>query len=157
MQITMKHRLKLLSKIPGPLCAKPEYNQCQNGGTCQEDDTGNSTTCACPPKFTGTFCETMVDNTFCDNMPCRNGGICNINQHRTSYVCTCPRGKLNFNYWFWSVKMLLNVSNLVKKNYNPNKNQILSTNSHLAQDSAGRPTERNIDIQTDKLLIFLGF
>lgn len=76
----------------GPLCNKPEYNQCQNGGTCQEDILGNSTICACPPKFTGVYCETMVDNTFCDFMPCRNGGTCNINQFRTSYVCTCPRG-----------------------------------------------------------------
>ncbi|XP_054718914.1 protein crumbs-like [Uloborus diversus] len=76
----------------GPLCNKLEYNQCQNGGVCQEDKSGNSTTCACPPKYTGVHCETMIDNTFCDFMPCRNGGTCNINQYRDNYVCTCPQG-----------------------------------------------------------------
>ncbi|XP_035217057.1 protein crumbs-like isoform X1 [Stegodyphus dumicola] len=76
----------------GPLCNRPEYNRCQNGGVCQEDKAGNFTTCACPPKFTGTHCETMIDNAFCDIMPCRNGGTCNINQYQDNYVCTCPQG-----------------------------------------------------------------
>ncbi|GIY95852.1 protein crumbs [Caerostris extrusa] len=41
--------INLVTKIVDALCDKPEYNQCQNGGTCQEDVLGNFTTCACPP------------------------------------------------------------------------------------------------------------
>lgn len=76
----------------GPLCERARRPPCQNGGTCQEDHLGNSTSCICPPKFMGALCETFFENIHCDPNPCQNGGSC-VSDHRTSgYSCNCPGG-----------------------------------------------------------------
>ena len=55
--------------LPGPLCNKLE-NLCDNGGICQEDRKGNSTSCACPTGYTGTHCQTTIES-HCLNNPCQ--------------------------------------------------------------------------------------
>lgn len=66
------YALLFLFLFLGPLCPLPQY-ECQNGGLCQEDRIGNSTTCACPTGFTGTVCQVSIDASFCDNAdnPCQ--------------------------------------------------------------------------------------
>lgn len=77
----------------GPLCHLPEY-ECQNGGLCQEDRLGNSTTCACPTGFTGTVCQVSIDASFCDNAdnPCQNNATCTVTPYEDRYECLCLPG-----------------------------------------------------------------
>ncbi|XP_064457665.1 protein crumbs-like [Ornithodoros turicata] len=76
----------------GSLCNRPDHPQCQNGGTCQEDHLGNSTSCSCLPKYMGPLCETFFENIHCDPNPCQNGGSCVSNHQTRSYSCNCPSG-----------------------------------------------------------------
>jgi hypothetical protein len=58
---------------------------CQNGGSCTNDTNGY--TCACPAGYTGTNCDTEIDE--CASNPCVNGQCLDaIN----SYVCECEPG-----------------------------------------------------------------
>ncbi|XP_072021347.1 uncharacterized protein [Amphiura filiformis] len=60
---------------------------CLNGGVCVNG--ANTFICQCPTGFTGTRCETTVNN--CDPVnPCQNGGLC-ITQIG-SYACVCLTG-----------------------------------------------------------------
>lgn len=63
-----------------------EPNPCQNGGTCENNP--NSYTCGCLAGYTGTNCETEIDE--CASNPCLNGGTCidGVN----AYSCTCAAG-----------------------------------------------------------------
>ncbi|CAG9772773.1 unnamed protein product [Ceutorhynchus assimilis] len=63
-----------------PICAN---NPCKNGGLCNA--VNGNINCSCPPGYTGTLCQTNVDE--CQSNPCRNGGICidKIN----SFSCNC--------------------------------------------------------------------
>ena len=65
---------------------------CQNGGTCT--DNGDTTyTCTCAAGYTGTNCETDIDE--CVAAPCQNGGTCvdGVN----SYTCNCVAGYTGTN------------------------------------------------------------
>lgn len=59
---------------------------CQSGGTCE--DLILSFSCTCPPGYTGTTCQTDLDE--CSSNPCLSGGTCvdGVN----SYSCLCPEG-----------------------------------------------------------------
>lgn len=77
----------------GPLCNRPEYF-CLNGGMCQEDRQGNTTYCACPIGYTGSICEVVIDDTFCEdiNNPCQNNATCTVTTFSDTYECQCPPG-----------------------------------------------------------------
>jgi hypothetical protein len=59
---------------------------CLNGGTCIEAQT--SITCQCPAGYTGTQCETNINE--CDPNPCQNGGTCEDGV--AEYQCHCLFG-----------------------------------------------------------------
>ncbi|XP_068222449.1 protein crumbs isoform X2 [Palaemon carinicauda] len=82
----------------GPLCLLDEF-QCENGGMCQEDRLGNSTYCACPVGLTGPRCQTVMDESFCDNdnNPCRNNATCTMNSFGDIYECQCKPGFSGIN------------------------------------------------------------
>ncbi|XP_078574850.1 uncharacterized protein LOC144861039 [Branchiostoma floridae x Branchiostoma japonicum] len=70
------------------LCAdKCSSAPCQNGATCQEEDNGTSFTCQCAPGFTGTLCETDINE--CTTSPCVHGTCTN---GVGSYTCICENG-----------------------------------------------------------------
>lgn len=94
---------------------------CQNGGTCNDGD------CDCPQGFSGTNCETVVNNDPCRNVTCQNGGNCNNGN------CDCASNfwgdrcqypehpdslqlyALDFDYWF--TNNIENYGNWVTVNY----------------------------------------
>jgi len=61
-------------QAPATFC---DFPQCQNGGTCNGDDSS----CTCAPGFGGAFCEIEYTCT------CDNNGTCNAD-----HTCTCPAG-----------------------------------------------------------------
>ncbi|KAL9964346.1 hypothetical protein ACROYT_G027975 [Oculina patagonica] len=63
-------------------------NPCQNGGECK--NTPGSYECTCKPGFTGSSCETDIDECSMNSVVCFNGGKCvhDIN----SYKCDCEAG-----------------------------------------------------------------
>ncbi|XP_050730772.1 protein crumbs-like isoform X2 [Eriocheir sinensis] len=77
----------------GPLCPRTEF-QCANGGLCQEDRQGNTTTCACPTGYIGATCQTPINENFCeaDTHPCQNNATCTITAFSDSYECLCQPG-----------------------------------------------------------------
>ncbi|KAM7385717.1 hypothetical protein PAMP_001779 [Pampus punctatissimus] len=71
-------------------------NRCLNGATCITTGQPSSPpqyTCICPLGFTGTNCETEVNE--CESNPCRHSGTCSdlVGQ----YECQCPTGFLGKN------------------------------------------------------------
>ncbi|MEO7112750.1 MAG: calcium-binding EGF-like domain-containing protein [Polyangiaceae bacterium] len=72
----------------GPLpCAS---SPCLNGGMCTNEVASYS--CSCPGGFTGTNCQTKVDN--CAGNPCAHGTCVD---GTTSYTCTCSTGFTGVN------------------------------------------------------------
>ncbi|MEO8797940.1 MAG: calcium-binding EGF-like domain-containing protein, partial [Polyangiaceae bacterium] len=71
---------------PLPCAAAP----CLNGGTCT--NAAASYSCSCPAGFTGTNCQTKVDN--CAGNPCAHGTCVD---GATSYTCTCGTGFTGVN------------------------------------------------------------
>ena len=61
------------------------FNPCFRG-TCQELGRGNYR-CNCQPGFTGSKCETDVDE--CLSQPCQNGATC-FNGAPGTFQCRCP-------------------------------------------------------------------
>ncbi|KAB7501347.1 Fibropellin-1 [Armadillidium nasatum] len=74
----------------GPLCDRTE-NICSNGGVCQEDTYGNSSTCICPSGFMGSRCEQTISN-YCSENPCSNNGTCVLSEFGDRIWCICPPG-----------------------------------------------------------------
>ena len=72
---------KTIPVNPDPCANSP----CKNGGNCTAKDAGFS--CACVPGYTGSTCETDVND--CASSPCLFGGQCidGIN----SFECVCPK------------------------------------------------------------------
>lgn len=59
---------------------------CLNGGTCH--DYINSFKCSCAIGFSGSRCQTNIDD--CESSPCRNGGTCH--DAIAGYSCECSPG-----------------------------------------------------------------
>jgi hypothetical protein len=79
----LRPALTLCYTTPDDHCAP---HPCQNGATCQNNETGY--TCACAPGFAGTDCQTNIDD--CAGSPCANGAACNDGVG--SYTCSCLKG-----------------------------------------------------------------
>ncbi|KAJ7333655.1 hypothetical protein OS493_017199 [Desmophyllum pertusum] len=85
---------------------------CRNGGKC----TGlNATWCACPPGYTGAFCQ----KSKCAGMPCNNSGTC-IGEN----LCNCP---LSYSGAQCSTRKRLGT----KENPAPNAQAILDAGDSL--------------------------
>ena len=56
-------------------------NPCEEGGTCEYNESTDRHRCICPPSRCGVVCETVN--------PCENGGTCAYNDTRQAIVCAC--------------------------------------------------------------------
>eukprot|EP01052_Picozoa_sp_SAG31_P001136 SAG31_NODE_37_length_31616_cov_38.688359_10_plen_1872_part_00 len=92
-----------MTGFEGPVCAidinECESAPCQNGGTCLDSSSGNSTAfgaydCICVEGWDGENCFADVDD--CLSMPCQNGATCS-DAGTNSYVCVCVFGWENVN------------------------------------------------------------
>ncbi|CAF2970635.1 unnamed protein product [Rotaria sp. Silwood2] len=73
--------------IRSPYACNPSDSQaCMNGGKCLQ--ITRSYRCFCTPGYTGTFCETNINE--CASSPCQHDGICY--DLEASYICYCPDG-----------------------------------------------------------------
>ena len=57
---------------------------CQNGGS----PNAACSVCECLPGFTGSFCQTDIDE--CSPNPCQNEGTCTYESN--TFTCRCPPG-----------------------------------------------------------------
>uniref|UniRef100_A0A8B9R982 Notch receptor 3 n=1 Tax=Astyanax mexicanus TaxID=7994 RepID=A0A8B9R982_ASTMX len=77
--------------IPGVSCemaAMQRDELCHRGGHCV--NTGNTHYCKCPNDYTGSYCESQINE--CRSHPCQNGGTCiDLVGH---YICSCPPGTM---------------------------------------------------------------
>lgn len=64
-------------------------NPCHNGGICLNSQDVLSYSCLCPLGFSGTFCQTDIDE--CASKPCLFGGTC-VDQEN-GYTCLCSFGR----------------------------------------------------------------
>ena len=64
-------------------------NPCEEGGTCEYDESTDRHRCICPPSRCGVTCETVN--------PCENGGTCAYNDTRHAIVCACAANFTGFN------------------------------------------------------------
>ncbi len=82
-RVSLRPLLTISYSTPDEHCAP---NPCQNGGSCTNGWSGF--TCSCAPGFTGTTCETDIDDCVAD--PCLNGGSCTDDV--LGYTCGCAAG-----------------------------------------------------------------
>ncbi|XP_061832499.1 protocadherin Fat 2 [Nerophis lumbriciformis] len=61
-----------------------DHKSCQNGGTCQEDASGESV-CVCAGLFQGVRCQRPSDP--CASQPCSHGRVCVAKEQ--GYMCNC--------------------------------------------------------------------
>ncbi|XP_020615948.1 fibropellin-3-like [Orbicella faveolata] len=61
---------------------------CQNGGSCLSIYEKNSYLCLCVKGFTGSTCQTDIDD--CASHPCKNNGICT--DRVNGFNCSCAPG-----------------------------------------------------------------
>ncbi|VDK69073.1 unnamed protein product [Litomosoides sigmodontis] len=64
------------------------HQPCKNNATCRNTGHGQYT-CECSEGYTGTNCETRVEN--CSAQPCSNGATC-VDIPGNNYTCICPKG-----------------------------------------------------------------
>lgn len=83
-----------ISRIPTNVFAHFCLDPCQHGGICI--DGLNSYVCNCMPGYTGTNCETNIDDCVAD--PCRNGGSCIDLVNGYKCVCKIPYTGRNCDY-----------------------------------------------------------
>ncbi len=73
-------------EVDSPCSGAPAFNctgNCSGNGTCIAEET-----CQCDADFTGTLCETNIDN--CSPNLCQNGGTCTDGVD--DFTCACPGG-----------------------------------------------------------------
>ena len=69
-------------------------NPCQHGSVCMNDaSSADGLRCFCSPGFTGSRCETNIND--CLNSPCMNEGTCTDGIN--GYTCTCPSGLAGYD------------------------------------------------------------
>jgi hypothetical protein len=78
-----------INECPQPICS---FEQCFNGGTCEEDMSISSDgfTCICDHGYSGKHCE--VPLPFCSPNPCMFDGQCQEYENRT-FTCICSLGQ----------------------------------------------------------------
>lgn len=64
-----------------------DLDYCLNGATCVDDVNG--VTCVCPSGYTGSRCDSDIDECS-EGTPCQNGGTCT--NSAGSFSCACPSG-----------------------------------------------------------------
>ena len=67
---------------------------CQNEATCQTTPPSHDYTCQCVPGFTGSDCETNIDD--CVDHTCPNHTVC-VDRIQ-NYTCECRIGKISLLY-----------------------------------------------------------
>ncbi|PVD38421.1 hypothetical protein C0Q70_01036 [Pomacea canaliculata] len=76
----------------GPQCAVPQdlcsSSPCKNGATCQ-NFPGVRYTCKCQPGYTGSTCETLIDQCALNSHGCLYGGQCTNGIN--NYTCSCQQ------------------------------------------------------------------
>ncbi|XP_071813585.1 uncharacterized protein [Apostichopus japonicus] len=84
-------------------CSCSDLDECSSSpcvnGFCLNE--GNMFRCICPVVFTGTLCESLIEDS-CSSDPCRNGGNCVVGDD-SSYQCQCVNGWTGTNCaagWF---------------------------------------------------------
>ncbi|XP_076814498.1 uncharacterized protein LOC143460766 isoform X1 [Clavelina lepadiformis] len=84
---------RLTAKLSCDFCYP---DPCNGRGKCLQGNGGY--TCTCSDEFTGSECEDILSNSFCDanSEICRNGGTCIDGPRDSSYKCVCG----NFCYGF---------------------------------------------------------
>ena len=85
---------------PPPTCdeiADCSPNPCMNGGTCNELPGPGNYSCTCPSNWTGTNCETDVDECGGGLGPCDANGASACVNSSGSYSCTCNMGYQGMN------------------------------------------------------------
>ena len=65
-------------------------SKCQNDGTCALSDTDPPiSSCLCHERFTGRYCETLIENNPCAGNPCQTRGYCVLSTSNKAYTCIC--------------------------------------------------------------------
>ncbi|UJR31031.1 hypothetical protein I4U23_018540 [Adineta vaga] len=71
-------------------CAVSSSVFCQNGGTCVSSNTDPPiASCLCRTGFTGSQCNTIIQNDPCGSSPCENRGYCALSMSNATFSCIC--------------------------------------------------------------------
>jgi hypothetical protein len=127
-----KPELQVCYTVPDDHCSP---NPCLNGATCENKATGFE--CACAPGYTGTSCETNIDD--CAASPCQNGGVCS--DGIASYTCACPPGYSGTN----CETLIDNCASAPCQNGSACTNSVNSYSCACTTGFAGANCEINVD------------